>query len=62
MGGIKMFIFLKQIFFSAKMFFGSNISNANPLKCVSMNNQACEIRPEIVNVDSYILPLQCSNK
>ena len=29
-----------------------NLSNVNPLKCVSMNNQECKIRPEIVNVNS----------
>ena len=34
------------------MFFGCNISNVNPLKCVSMSNQECRIRPEIINVNS----------
>ena len=34
------------------MFFSCNLSNVNPLKCVSMNNQECKIRPEIVNVNS----------
>ena len=34
------------------MFFDCNVSNVNPLKCVSMNNQECKIRPEIVNVNS----------
>ena len=34
------------------MFFGCNLSSINPLKCVSMNNQECNIRPEIVNVNS----------
>ena len=34
------------------MFFRCNVSNVNPLKCVSMNNQECKIRPEIVNVNS----------
>ena len=47
-----MFRFVKQIFFSAMMFFGCNVSNVNPLKCVSINNQECKIRPEIVNVNS----------
>ena len=28
------------------IFFGCNILNVNPLKCVSMNNQECRIRPE----------------
>ena len=32
--------------------FGCNLSSINLLKCVSMNNQECKIRPEIVNVNS----------
>ena len=44
------------------MFFSCNISsvnplnvvslNANPLKCVSINNQECKVRPEIININS----------
>ena len=26
--------------------------SCNALKCVSMNNQECKIRPEIINIDS----------
>ena len=33
------------------MFFGS-LSCVNPLECVSVNNQECKIRPEVVNVNS----------
>ena len=33
------------------MFFGS-LSSINSLECVSMNNQECKVRPEIVNIDS----------
>ena len=47
-----MFGFVKQIFVSAMMFFGCNISGVNSLKCVSVNNQECKIRPEIINIDS----------
>ena len=47
-----MFEFVKQLFISAMMFFGCNLSNLNSLKCVSMNNQECKVRPEIVNVNS----------
>ena len=47
-----MFGFLKQIFVSTMMFFGCNLSSVNPLECVSMNNQECKVRPEIVNVNS----------
>ena len=47
-----MFRFVKQIFFSALMLFGCNISNINPLKYVSMNNQESKIRPETINISS----------
>ena len=43
--------FVKQIFISAMMFFGCNLSSVNPLKCISMNNQECKVRPQIVNVN-----------
>ena len=32
------------------MFFGCSLSNVNPLKCISLNNQECKVRPQIVNV------------
>ena len=47
-----MFGFVKPIFVSAMMFFGCNLSNVNSLKCISVNNQECKVRPEIVNVNS----------
>ena len=34
------------------MFFGCNLSSVNPLEYVSINNQKCKVRPEIVNVTS----------
>ena len=45
-----MFGFVKQIFISAMMLFGCNLSSVNSLKCVSLNNQECKVRPQIVNV------------
>ena len=33
------------------MYFG-NLSNVNSLECVSMKNQECKVRPEIVNINS----------
>ena len=42
-----MFGFIKTIFFTAMTFF-----SCNALKCVSMKNQECKIRPEIINVNS----------
>ena len=35
-----------------QIFFGCNLSRVNPLECVSINNQECKVRPEIVNVNS----------
>ena len=34
------------------MFFGCNLSSANSLDFVSISNQKCKVRPEIVNVNS----------
>ena len=47
-----MFRFIKQIFVSTMTFFGSNLSSMNPLECVSINNQECKVRPEIVNFNN----------
>ena len=33
------------------MFFNCNLLRVNPLECVSMNNEECKVRPEIVNVN-----------
>ena len=33
-------------------FFGYNLLSANSLECVSLNNQKCKVRPEIVNVNN----------
>ena len=46
-----MFGFVKEIFISAMMCFGCNLSNVNSLKSISMNNQECKVRPQIFNVD-----------
>ena len=46
-----MFKFIKQIFVSTLTFFVS-LSSVNPLECVSINNQECKVRHEIINVIS----------
>ena len=46
-----MFKFIKQILVSTMMLFNS-ILNVNPLECISMKNQECKVRPEIVNISS----------
>ena len=40
------------MFFTAMSFFSCNALNVNPLKCVSMNNEKCKIRPQIININS----------
>ena len=45
-----MFEFVKQAFISAVMFFCYNLPSVNSLKCISMNNQECKTRPQVVNV------------
>ena len=50
-----MFGFVEQIFISTMMFLSSNILEANSLKYVSMSNQECKIRPEIININSNTL-------
>ena len=47
-GFIKKYFF----FFTAMMFFGCNVLSVKPLKCVSMKNQECRVRPEIIIVNS----------
>ena len=47
-----MFGFVKLIFISAMMFFGCSLPSVKPLKCISMNNQECRCRSQIVNLNS----------
>ena len=46
-----MFGFIKQIFISAMMLFIS-LPNINSLKCVSLKNEKCKVRPVIVDINS----------
>ena len=45
-----MFKFIKKIFVSTLMSFGS-LPSVNTLECFSTNSQECKVRPEIVNVN-----------
>ena len=47
----KMLRFVKELVASLTCF-SCNLSNGNPLKCASMKDQQCKIRPEIINVNS----------
>ena len=44
-----MFGFIKKSFFTAMAFVGCG---AIPLKCVSMSDQECKVRPAIMNINS----------
>ena len=47
----KMFRFIKKVFFIGLTIL-SGFTNASSLSFISMNNQECEARPEIINVNS----------
>ena len=60
-----MFKFIKQIFISTMMFFGS-LSSVKSLECISLKNEECKVRPETVNVNSnnpifYLFSIKTSN-
>ena len=39
------------MFLHSNDFFSYSLLNVNSLECVSMNNQECKIRPEIININ-----------
>ena len=48
---MKIFRFVKKVFFIGLTIL-SNFTNVIRLSCISMNNQECKVRPEIINVNS----------
>ena len=46
-----MFRFIKKVFFVGLTIL-SSFTSVNSLSCISMSNQACKARPEIINVNS----------
>ena len=48
---MKMFRFVKKVFFIGSLFL-SNLVSTTSLSCISTNNQECKARPEIINVNS----------
>ena len=46
-----MFVFIKKIFYIVSLFLSSLVSTTS-LNCISMKNQECKVRPEIINVNS----------
>ena len=48
-----MFGFIKKAFFAGLTILSSvNLLTVTPLRCISMTNQECKVRPEIINVNS----------
>ena len=48
---MKVFGFVKKVFFIGLTIL-SNFTNASSLSCISMNNQTCKARPQVVNVNT----------
>ena len=46
-----MFVFIKKVFYIGSSFL-SSLVNTTSLNCISMKNQECKVRPEIINVNS----------
>ena len=46
-----MFVFIKKLFYIRSLFLSSLVS-ATSLNCISMKEQECKVRPEIINVNS----------
>ena len=47
---MKMFSFVKKVLVSGLTVLSSSITDA--LNCISMNNQECKVRPEIIDVSN----------
>ena len=47
---MRMFRFVKKVFFIGLTIL-SNFTNLSSLKCISMNNQACKARPQVVDAN-----------
>ena len=57
-----MFRFIKKVFYIGSLFLSSLVSTT-PFSCISLNNQACKVRPEIINLNSnYPVFYPFSNK
>ena len=48
---MKIFGFVNKVFFVGLAIL-SDFTNTSSLSCISMNNQICKARPQIVNVNS----------
>ena len=55
-----MFEFVKKWFFTGLAFL-STLTSVNSLSCISIKNQECKVRPQIVNVNNILLVLKQAN-
>ena len=46
----KLFGFIKKLFFTGLVFL-STLTSVNVLSCMSMNNQECKVKRQIINVN-----------
>ena len=46
-----MFVFVKKIFYIGSLFLSSLVRTTS-LNCISVKNQECKVRPEVINVNS----------
>ena len=53
---MKIFRFVKKVFFIGltilSNFTNTTLLSATPLNCISMKNQECKIRPQVININS----------
>ena len=56
---MKIFGFVKKLFF-CRIKNLSGFTNANTLICISMNNQDCKTRPQVINFPFIIETSKCS--
>ena len=47
---MKIFRFVKKVFFVGLTIL-SGFTNANSLRCITMKNQECKTRPQVINVN-----------
>ena len=50
-----MFGFIKKVFIAAVSFLIPNVLSVNSLECVSMNNQECNARPKIIDINNKLV-------
>ena len=46
-----MFVFIKKIFYIGSLLLSSLVGTTS-LSCISMKNQECKVRPEIIDINS----------